>query len=191
VVKGILVDYPSAKVINFSSYYVYDDEGLCGEGAQTTDRYFYTRHKLASEKLVTDNGGVCFRLGKLFGHTDVEKQNKLTEHIIKSKQVTLDKVSFNPTSLKQVLDVIVFELENKCLSGLYNLSNSGNTSHLEYGEYINERLGGRLRIEQIEKFERGFHNYGRFLMNTGKIEDVVTLRTWQEDLEEYLSEGGF
>ena len=102
VVKGILADYPSAKVIHFSSYYVYDDEGLCGEGAQTTDKYFYTRHKLESEKLVVDRGGLCFRLGKLFGQLDVEKQNKLTEHIIKSEQVTLDKVSFNPTSLREI-----------------------------------------------------------------------------------------
>ena len=191
VIKKAAEKFRNAKIIHFSSYYVYDDDGLCDENANTTDKYFYTKHKLQSEKIVIDNRGLCFRLGKLFGHPDINMQNKLTEHIIKSRQVTLDKVEFNPTSLQQVADVVVFELSNNFLSSLYNLSNSGTSTHLEYGEYINQKLGKKINIEPIDKFERNFHNYGRFLMDTAKLESIIPLRPWQQDMGEYLKQGSF
>lgn len=191
IVERIINDFPNSKVIHFSSYYVYDDEGFCHEGSRTTDKYFYTKHKLESEKIVIENGGVCFRLGKLFGHMDLTKQGKLTEYIIQSDEITLDKVKFNPTCLKQVLEVVRLQLQNNCLSGLYNLSNKGHTTHLEYGKHMNQILGHSKKIKAVNKLRRQFHNYGRFLMDTGKLEQLIELRPWEQDLEEYLSKEGF
>ena len=75
--RDILLDiqkyYPKSKIINFSSYYVYDNEGLNNETSRVTYSYNYTRQKLEGEKLI--NNGVSFRIGKLFGYSQIDKQN--------------------------------------------------------------------------------------------------------------------
>jgi dTDP-4-dehydrorhamnose reductase len=185
---GVLYDiklyYPKSKIINFSSYYVYDDIDFCTEESNTTNEYKYCEQKLKGELLI--NNGVSFRVGKLFGHKDVSKQNKLTEYIIKNNEVTLDNVSFNPTSLHQVIEVIKFELTQNKLFGIYNLSNKGNTTHYNYGCVINELMGGNKKIQQISEIKRDFKNYGKFLMSTKKIEDVFDLTPWETDLKKYI-----
>lgn len=188
VVKDIHRFYPNAKIINFSSYYVYDDEGDCTENSKTTDKYAYCAQKLKSEELTTYVGGVSFRVGKLFGNLDIDKQNKLTEFIIKNDKLELDSVIFNPTSLKQVLDVVIWELENKSLVGVYNLSNLGYISHYNWGFYIKYFLDVNKEIKIVNKQSRSFDNYGRFRMSTTKLFKKVPLRRWQEDLVEYLIE---
>ena len=71
------------KLIHFSSYYVYDDEGACAEDAPKCADYVYMVHKLASEQWATARGGVVFRLGKLFGNTR-RQQGKLTDYILQA-----------------------------------------------------------------------------------------------------------
>ena len=180
--------YPSAKIINFSSYYVYDSDGLCSETSTTTDKYNYCRQKLQGEKYVNDFGGINFRIGKLFGSLDINKQNKLTEHIIKSNELELDSVIFNPTSLKQVLDVVKWEIENNKLFGIYNLSNQHHISHYNWGLYINYFLDFHKKLTKLEKINRSFHNYGKFTMSIEKLNKVIPLRGWEEDLCEYLKQ---
>ena len=109
VIRQTHKQIPESKIISFSSYYVYDDVGQCSERSNTTDKYVYTKHKLQSEKYVTESGGVSFRIGKLFGNPESE-QPKLTDVFIKASKITLDRVLFNPTSVKQVLSVILHEL---------------------------------------------------------------------------------
>lgn len=185
---GILEDiktyYPSSKIINFSSYYVYNCEGFCHESSNTTKKYNYSKQKLKSESLVEN--GVTFRLGKLFGHQDLNKQNKLTEYIIKNNDIMLDTVKFNPTSLNQVLNIINYELKNNTLYGIYNLSNDGFCSHYEYGSYIGKLLGDTKKINKIENIGKNFDNYGKFLMSCEKIKKYTVLTPWQLDLELYL-----
>ena len=185
VIRQTHKQIPEAKIISFSSYYVYDDVGYCSEEFNTTDEYAYTRHKLQSEKYVTENGGVSFSIGKLFGNP-ASKQPKLTDVFIKANKITLDRVLFNPTSVKQVLSVILYELNTNSLKGVYNLSNKGTTSHLNYCRYIEDYLQTRTEISIIEQMSKGFHNYGRFLMSVEKLDKVVCLTPWQEDLREYL-----
>ena len=98
VVNTICNKYVNSNIIHFSSYYVYDDVGECSESANVTGKYMYTKHKLMSENVVVNSGNVCFRIGKLFGHHNINKQDKLTEYIIKNNELTLDKTQFNPTS---------------------------------------------------------------------------------------------
>lgn len=184
VVKDIIQYYPNAKIINFSSYYVYDDEGLCQETAKTTDKYAYTRQKLNAEKLI--NNGVTFRLGKLFGNKERE-QNKLIDHIIKNNDLVLDSILFNPTSVQQVLNIINFELDRNCMMGTYNLSNLGVTSPYELGIFTNELLGTNKHITKIEKINKNFHNYGRFLMDVSLINNVYPLTDWKIDFKNYVS----
>ena len=73
IVSDIIKFYPNSKLINFSSYYVYDDFGLCNEESKTTTDYHYCEQNLLSEKL--NPNGINFRVGKLFGNPN-SKQGK-------------------------------------------------------------------------------------------------------------------
>jgi len=184
VIEDVIHHYPTSKIINFSSYYVYDDEGFCTEESKTTFKYKYCEQKQLGEQLISN--GVSFRVGKLFGNKEIDKQNKLTEHIIKNQEVTLDGVSFNPTSLNQILKVINHELTNGDLFGIFNLSNKGFSTHYEYGCFINDLLGNEKKINRVDEIKRDFENYGKFLMSIEKIEKYVELTPWQEDMKSYL-----
>ena len=187
--RDIILDiqkyYPTAKIINFSSYYVYDNLGLCFEDSNVTYDYNYTRQNLEGERLVSN--GITFRLGKLFGHLDLVKQQKLTEYIISNNSLNLDCVQFNPTSLAQVLKAIQFELNTNSLNGIYNLSNSRFTTHYAYGQFINDYLSAFKTINVIDKIPRNFTNYGKFTMSCDKLSKFITLSTWQDDLADYLT----
>lgn len=184
IINDIQKYYPNSKIINFSSYYVYNDEGLCDENSKVTYQYNYTRQKLEGERLVKN--GINFRIGKLFGHPNLNKQNKLTEYIIKSKEITLDEIWFNPTSIQQVLKVIEFELENNILNGIYNLSNEGIVTHYNYGSLVDKLLGTNKIIHKVSKIDRIFNNYGHFKMSCEKLKQYISLTSWEEDLKKYI-----
>ena len=183
ILEDIIQHYPNAKIINFSSYYVYDEEGLCKEISATTDKYAYMRQKLNAEKIIKN--GITFRLGKLFGNKEQE-QNKLIDYILKNDDLILDSVLFNPTSLYQILKIIKHELDLNCMSGIYNLSNLGVTSSYELGNYVNELMGTNKHITKIEKINRSFHNYGRFLMDVCLINSIYPLTDWKTDFKDYI-----
>jgi dTDP-4-dehydrorhamnose reductase len=188
--RDVLLDikqhYPNSKIINFSSYYVYDSLDLCTELSNVTYAYNYTRQKLEGEKLVTN--GVSFRVGKLFGHLPVSKQNKLTEHILTSDEVVLDNITFNPTSLSQVLKIVKWELENNKLFGIFNLANEGIVTHYTYGMFINDLLGNTKRVTVVDRVNKQFSNYGRFTMSCNKLKNYVELTDWKADMVNYLKE---
>ena len=185
VVKDIITNYPNTKIINFSSYYVYNDNGLCNESSKTTNKYIYNKHKLESERIVTEASGLTFRIGKLFGNNISSTFPKLTEYILKENTITLDDVTFNPTSVSQVLKAVTC---CKNLTGVYNLSNSGTCTHYEYGIAINRLLGNKKTINRINKMDRLFENYGKFAMCTKKISKYVNLTPWENDLKCIVSE---
>lgn len=183
IVEDIIKYYPTAKIINFSSYYVYDGDGLNNEYSPVTKEYAYTNQKLNAEALIKN--GVSLRLGKLFGN-GLAKQHKLTEYIILNNDLILDNVMFNPTSVEEVLKVVKFELSQNKLFGLYNLSNIGYISHYEYGVKINELLGTNKNIMRIDKTARAFHNYGKFLMDVSKLNSIIPLVNWEIDMNKFL-----
>jgi len=183
VVEDIIRHYPSAKIINFSSYYVYDDEGACSETSKTTDKYAYMRQNLNAERIIKK--GVSFRLGKLFGDKE-QKPNKLMGYILENDDLVLDSVLFNPTSLHQVLEVINYELDKNCMCGMYNLSNLGVVSPYELGIHINKLLGTDKHITKIEKMNRKFHNYGRFLMGVSLLNNICPLVDWKINFKDYI-----
>ena len=184
VINDIIKYYPNSKIINFSSYYVYDDIGFCNEDSNTTKKYAYCRQKLESE--VLNKNGVTFRVGKLFGHTNLDKQNKLTEFIIKNDNLVLDNTDFNPTDITQVLKLVEYELYHKNLKGVYNLSNDGYTNHLDYGKFINKLLGTNKTITESKDSIRKFDNYGKFLMSCDKIKKHIELEHWELALKKYI-----
>lgn len=188
VVREMIKNYSKSKIIHFSSYYVYDADGFCSEISPTTNQYTYMRHKLESEKLVTDANGVVFRLGKLFGSSDGKKQSKFTDYILENQELVVDNVQFNPTSLKQVLKVINYERSTGELVGIFNLANKGVTTHFAYAQFINEQTGNAKKVYDILRRERMFSNYGRFTMDCSKLEKHIPLTEWQVDLMEYLQE---
>lgn len=187
VVKKLITEHPDSKIIQFSSYYVYDKpNALCNEMDETTDKYVYMKHKLLGERYALEAGGVCFRLGKLYGHPDLQKQNRLTECIIKSEgNMSLDDVVFNPTSLETVFEVIKHELLFHDLYGLYNLSDEGTTTHYEYGVYILNALGIKT-VPKMEKTLKLFHNFGNFAMDINKIKRKVFIQHWTKRMDQYL-----
>jgi len=183
IISDIIKCYPLAKIINFSSYYVYDDTPICSENSNVTYKYNYTRHKLESEQLIKN--GVTFRIGKLFGNT-IKSQNKLTEHILSNDVVKLDNIKFNPTSVSQILDIIKWELEYNKLYGTFNVANDEYCTHYEYGLFIDKILNSKKCIINVENIGKNFHNYGRFLMSCDKIKQYITLRNWKNDVEKYI-----
>ena len=72
------------------------------------------------------------------------------------------------------------------MEGIYNVSNSGYTSHYEYGLFIKQLLGHKPQITHIKKMKRDFKNYGKFLMSTQKIESKIKLTSWKEDLKTFI-----
>ncbi len=188
VVKKMIADYPKSKFIHFSSYYVYDYDGMCNEGYPTTDKYYYMKHKLDSEKLVVDAHGVVFRLGKLFGSSDGKKQGKFTDYILDNQELTVDTIPFNPTSLRQVLAVMKFEISQGILYGIFNLANKGVVTHSDYAQFVNIQTGNAKKINIIARRDRAFHNYGRFVMDCSKLEQYIKLGDWQTDLVEFIRE---
>jgi dTDP-4-dehydrorhamnose reductase len=185
VILDIQKYYPKSKIINFTSYYVYNDEGLCTEESKVTYNYNYSKQKLEGEKLITN--GVSFRIGKLFGNP-LKKQNKLTDHILDNHNLKLDNIQFNPTSGNQILQVVKWELENNKLNGIFNLANKGITTHYEYGKFIDNFLSTNKNITQISIIDKGFDNYGKFVMSCDKINKYITLTPWQTDMTNYLIE---
>lgn len=184
IIKDIIKYYPTSKIINFSSYYVYDDFHICTELSNVTYKYNYTRQKLEGEQLIKN--GVSFRVGKLFGHSQVHKQNKLTEYIIKNDFLSLDEISFNPTSLDQIIRVLEYELKNNIFFGVYNLANNNITTHYEYGVFISKILDINKNITKLPKQNRIFHNYGKFTMDCNKIKKHINLHSWEDDMVKYL-----
>jgi len=180
IIEDINAIYPEAKIINFSSCYVYDNEGLCNEESNTTDIYAYTKQKLNGEKAVKN--GVSFRLGTcLIGHSHLQP-GKLPYHIYHNYDLQLDTVMFNPTSLLQVLRTVEFELKHNVFNGIYNLANWGIINHYNYGLEIVKILNLEKNITRIDgKIKRSFHNYGRFLMDLNKLKSVMPIKHWRED----------
>lgn len=183
VIEDIKKFYPKSKIINFSSYYVYDDAGLCAENSKTTDKYQYCKQKLLGEKL--NSNGLNLRIGKLFGNP-FSDQNKLTEHIIKNENLKIDEILFNPTSTQSVVNLLKNKhfIENQI--GVFNFANDGVTSHYHYAEFIIKYMGLNKNLYKITKLDRCFDNYGNFLMSLDKIKEFQILNSWQYDLLKYL-----
>lgn len=182
VVIDIQKYYPRSKIINFSSYFVYDYDGLCTEESPVTYKYNYTRQHLEKERLIKN--GVSFRLGKLFGQPN--KQNKLTELIIHNDDLILDDIAFNPASLMQIYRIVRCELETGNLYGIYNAANMNLTTSFEYGTFINMIMGTNKKITRVREIKRSYHNNGRFSMSLDKISKHVLLSAWEEDMITYL-----
>jgi dTDP-4-dehydrorhamnose reductase len=188
VIIPYMIKYPKAKVINFSSYYVYDAAGLCTETSNVTRKYMYTLHNLLCEELVTFNGGVSFRLGKVFGNIESIGKGKLTEYIIKNDILTLDSVMFNPVSVYQIQAIVEYELDNNNMYGVYNAANLGSVDSYNYGVFMDACLKSCKHITRVDKMSRLFHNYGRFLMSVDKLNSVLPLTDWRIDMIKYLEE---
>lgn len=186
--RDILFDikkfYPQSKIINFSSYYVYNSNKICSETSPITYDNIYAKQKLEAEQINIE--GVNFRIGKLFGHPNINKQHKLTEYILNNSNIRVDNIKFNPTSLSQILEVIKYELTKNHLKGIYNLSNKGLTTHYEYASFINQQLGNNKTIQLVNPYY-SFSNYGKFSMSCSKLEKFIKLRSWEQDMTDYIN----
>ena len=184
VVLDIKKFYPNSFLINFSSYYVYDDINLCTEESHTNNNLIYCKHKLLSESY--NDYGVNFRVGKLFGNKNAF-QYRLTEKVLDSDELWLDEVKMNPTSVNCVSEIIKKIDVIKDYPGTYNLANQGITSHFEYGIFIINHLKRDTKIHKLDSFDKPFSSHGNFVMSLEKICKFYRINSWQEDLTHYLS----
>lgn len=185
IVNDIKTLYPKSKIINFSSYYVYDKDGLCDELSPTNDTLSYSKQKLLSESL--NQNGLNFRLGKLFGNL-LSNQYRLTEKVLHEDILHIDNILFNPASVKCIEAVLKHDdfLENNL--GLFNLANNGYVSHYEYAKFILDYLGIKKQLYEIKNPGKKFINHGRFLMSTEKISSSIKLNHWKDDLMIFLDQ---
>lgn len=183
VVLDIKKYYPNSFLINFSSYYVYDDLGLCNEESKTNDELIYCKHKLLSEKY--NDKGVNFRVGKLFGNKN-SFQFRLTEKVLNSDEIWLDEVQMNPTSVQSITEVIknIDKLKNH--PGIYNFANLGPVSHYDYGKFIAKHISRKIQIHKSEFYEKPFSSHGNFCMSLEKISKFYKINNWQTDMISYL-----
>lgn len=182
VVLDIIKYYPESKIINFSSYYCYDDENSCNEQSNVTTQYNYMKHKIMGEN--HNRNGLNLRIGKLFGNKNKE-QGKFFDYIIKNDNLQCDGVFFNPCSVYIIKKVLQYEFKNKNLQGIYNCANDGCPSHYEFAEFVTRFLQNKT-VNRIEKLKRSFSNYGRFYMNLEKLKKIIDLDYWQCDVEKYF-----
>ena len=185
IILDIKKFYPESKIINFSSYYVYNEKGFCSETSITTDCTNYAKHKLLSEKNNYD--GINFRLGKLFGNKRKIK-NKLFDLILNSNELYLDEILFNPVSVKLVSKILKNTSFLNNHSGIYNLSNIGYVSHYDYGKYIANYLDLDISINKRKNFEKPFCNHGNFLMSVKKLSKYFDIEHWTYDMNQFLDE---
>jgi dTDP-4-dehydrorhamnose reductase len=190
IIHDIHNQHPRAKILNFSSYYVYNDTDLCKETSKVTYDFNYARDKLMSEVLTAEYGGLTLRLGKLFGHPGTYKQQRLTEHVILSDDITVDNVLFNPTSVNSVGNLIIFLMysqEGQNLTGVYNFSNGGTCTHAQWAMLINDIMGTNKCINVVDKIDKSFSSYGNFAMDISKIQAVYpSINNLDYDLLVYL-----
>lgn len=185
IIEDIKKCYEKSKIINFSSYYVYDDIGLCNEFSNTTIKYAYCRQKILGEKI--NKFGINLRLGKIFGNSN-SSQNKLTEHILKNDNLYIDDVLFNPTSVQSVCKLLKnkYFLDNNF--GIFNFSNRGIVSHFDYAIYIIKFLNVYKNITKTDYNQRQFENYGKFTMDISKILKHENINHWEKDMKIFLND---
>jgi len=70
---------------------------------------------------------------------------------------------------------------------IYNLSNDGFVNHYEYGVFITQLFGENKVINKIQKVDKNFHNYGKFLMSCYKLKKNVHLTHWKIDMDDYIN----
>ena len=158
-----------AKIINFGSYYCYDDEPSCNENSKTTEKYNYMKHKLQGERYNFD--GLNLRIGKLFGNKNKD-QGKFFDYILKNNYLECDDVFFNPCSVYFIKNVLEHEFKNRSLNGIYNCANNGCPSHYEFASFICKNIANKT-VKRVEKLKRSFSNYGRFYMNLEKLKKQI------------------
>lgn len=182
------------KVINFSSYYVYNSKELCTSGSNLTAENVYMRHKLISEAYTTLLGGANIRLGKLFGGP-LHGQSKFVEHCIRETHIKADGVVCPFTHLDTVLwmvkALIYIEAEQSPPVTLNCLT--GNMSHFNFAQYVADitNLGGKLPKKTVELVpnRNPFPSYGNFAMSpVSGTEEVWDL---EEVVYDYLEELGY
>ena len=194
----VLDKYPTAKIIHFSSYYVYDDLEPCNELSNTIDTFTYAKHKMQGEGILlhpTNGIGkerpkhLILRLGKLFGNP-YQEDKKLTGSFLKSKnKFSADNKRFNPCSTEQVWRAIDYELDKRKLEGIYNLANLGCPDSHGYCNVINSFLKKEDRKEiNLDKSRENQYNIGRQrnFMSLSKIQKHIKLVDYYDDMREYI-----
>lgn len=183
------------KIINFSSYYVYDDAGLCKSShSNLTAVNVYMRHKLLSEEYTLLQGGVNIRLGKLFGGP-LHGQSKFVEHCIRESHIKADGVLCPFTHLDTVLwmikALIYVETEQRPPATFNCLT--GNMTHHGFAQYVADicNLGNKLPKKEVELVpnRNPFPSYGNFAM--APIAGTEEVWDLEEVVYDYLEELGY
>lgn len=170
------------RLLQFSSYYVYDDIGRCAEDANKCLQYNYPRHKLMGDWEAIRRKGLVFRLGKLFGNPH-QRQDKFWDYLLDNspEDIVADEVWFNPTSCRQVAQAVDWALKDDP-EGVFNLACSRPTTHRTFALQV------KKDYVKAGRPAHSWSNYHNCAMSVDKIKTALDLLPWQDEVERAITE---
>jgi dTDP-4-dehydrorhamnose reductase len=144
---NLMLAYPHAKFIYFSTYAVYNTPGGgCSETAPVSATNYYIETKLLGERLVAPRASsIIFRPSVIFGFMEYERESKnyfmqLVENI-RLKKVTRSPVDqfFNPIHVGVVGEIVRRAVADD-IHGIYNVGSNEDISKYEFNLRIMQRF---------------------------------------------------
>jgi len=177
-----------AKLIHFSTDYVFDGKGKTGfsEDTKPNPINFYGKTKLAGEREILASGCdfAIIRTSWLFGDGEnfVRTMLRLARDRTEIK-VVADQIGC-PTFTKDLAEAVKkILIENR--SGIFHLTNSGKTSWADFARKIFEIAKLPTKVIDIPTAE--FPTAAKRPRNSVLLNSKLSkLRRWEEGLEEYL-----
>lgn len=205
-VPAILADIASrrkARVLHFSTDYVFNgiQAGPLKESDAASPLGWYGETKLRGERVVMERDArhVVVRVSWVFGPHKSSFVDQILARALREERVEAieDKWS-SPTSAEDAASWLAPFLERDLPGGVYHACNAGWCSWREYGQEaldIAAALGWPLRARRVDGISlasmRSFvaPRPVRTILDTTKLQSVagVTLRTWQEALQDYIA----
>jgi len=182
------------RVVYLSTDYVFDGSGIVPlkPTDETNPRSVYAQSKLAGEMFTKaySRHWMIIRTSSLYGIHGVSFADKLCRRAATGEplRVVSDQI-ISPTYAADLAKGILALVEQGD-DGIYHLTNQGETNWFEFAKEIARRLelpNGLLAISTAELGLKAPRPRYSVLDNSAAQELGVTLRPWQEALDDYLS----
>lgn len=178
------------KLIHISTDYVFsgEQEKPYQESDATDPCNYYGLTKLEGEKRVLDAGACVIRTSWLFGEGGNGFASKLFDLFLKEMRVRLIEDQWSKfTYAPDLADAILHMLDQ---TGLYQYANQGVATRYEFGMEM-MRQAKQVVVQTLipisaAQFPMPCKRPRYSAMDTGRIESLVNVRSWQEALKEFL-----
>ncbi len=187
-------------LVHYSTDYVFDglkEDGLYTEEDIPHPLNEYGKSKLAGESWLQEETDrfLLFRVSWVYGEGKQNFIYKLLQWAEKKPflKIAYDEISV-PTSTRTITDVTLKAL-SQGLTGLYHLTNSGYASRYEWAKKVLKIKGKDIFIKPVSSdvFNLPAKRPKFSPMSNIKISKTlnISIKTWDEELEEFLTELNF